>query len=138
VFVIPVIRELTPYGFIGKFQGLQVQGKTVAEVAKGIFAILVSADQTRSRMLTCLINTTLQAPSEQELLAKLDIIQTLPSDASSYLEQLREAALQAAPFQDSKIALAKLNQILEARGLATLSVGEGAIPLPWEDEEVPF
>ena len=138
VFVIPVIRGLTPYGFIGKFQGLQAQGKTVADVARELFGILVNANQTRSRMLSCLVNTTLQAASEEELLEKLEIVATLPADATSHLEQLRQGAMQAVALKGSSTGVSKLNEILKARGLATLSLASSATSPSWDDEEVPF
>jgi hypothetical protein len=47
VLVIPIIRGLTPYGFIGKYQGLQANGMTVPQVAEQVFGILVAAPKTR-------------------------------------------------------------------------------------------
>lgn len=55
MLVIPVMREATPHGFIGKFQAVNGNGKSVAEVARAICDALLSSNQTRSRLLTCLV-----------------------------------------------------------------------------------
>jgi hypothetical protein len=137
VFVIPIIHGLTPYGFIGKFQGLQAAGKTVSQVARELFNILVAAPPTHSRMLTCLVNTTLQMPNEGALLKRLDVIATIQPAPVAHLEQLREGAAQSAQFVNSPAGIAKLNAILNKSNLATLSAGAGSTPR-WADEEVPF
>jgi hypothetical protein len=137
VFVIPIIHGLTPYGFIGKFQGLQAAGKTVAQVARELLNILVAAPPTHSRMLTCLVNTTLQMPNEEALLKRLDVIATIQPAPVAHLEQLREGAAQSAQFGNSTAAIAKLNAILSKSNLATLSTGVSSAP-GWADEEVPF
>lgn len=137
VLIIPIIRGLTPYGFIGKFQGLQAAGKTVAQVAREVFDILVAAPATRNRMLTCLVNTTLQTATEEELLAKLEIVSNIHAPSAPHLEQLREGAAQSAQFKSFPAAIAKLNVILSVNGLATLTAGAPAGP-GWDDEEVPF
>ena len=54
VLVVPIIRGLNPYGFIGKYQGLPANGKTVKEVAGTVFEILVSSSKTRGRLLNSL------------------------------------------------------------------------------------
>lgn len=71
ILIIPIIKGLNPYGFIGKFQGLRAEGKTVAQVAEEVFQILVSSPMTRTRMLTCLVDTTLQSTLEDDALFKL-------------------------------------------------------------------
>jgi hypothetical protein len=51
VLVIPVMRGSTPHGFIGKFQGLNAEGKTVGQIADGIFNILTTSPSTSMRIL---------------------------------------------------------------------------------------
>jgi hypothetical protein len=71
VLVIPIIRGLNPYGFISKYQGLNVSGMNVSQVALEIFKILVASPKTMAKMLSCLTETTLQAKTEREALFKL-------------------------------------------------------------------
>ena len=63
--VIPVMREAVPHGFIGKFQGVNGKGKSILQVATEIFETLMNSSQTRSRLLTCLVDTTVLEGSVQ-------------------------------------------------------------------------
>lgn len=56
VLVVPIRRELDPYGFIGKYQGYQALGKNLNEVAEGVFMILAKNPKTRNKLINCLID----------------------------------------------------------------------------------
>lgn len=116
VLIIPIIRGLNPYGFIAKYQGLQAAGRTVSYVADQVFRILVTSPNTRSRMLTCLVDTTVQSTREQEALAKLHRLETVPDVPTSFLERLREGAVIPSVLAQGN-ACTKLNQLLQERGL---------------------
>lgn len=133
VLVIPIIRGLDPYGFIGKFQGVHVQGQSVAQVAKKLFTIIVNSPRTRSRMLTCLVDTTLQATSPDEALEKLGLLEAIPDLPGSYLKRLRDGAAAVIAFAGGK-PLARLNKLLISRGLSEVPTAEGAAPV----DDVPF
>jgi len=135
VLIIPIIRGLNPYGFIAKYQGLKANGKNVSQVAQEIFDILLASPKTRSRMLTCLIDTTLQATSEKDAFDKLDRLEAVHDLPSAYLERLREGASASAVFSNSQ-TLEKLNQLLVKRGLQEV-LGEKE-KLLLLDEELPF
>jgi len=96
--VIPVMRGSTPHGFIGKYQGMNAVGKTVAEVAEGLFEILLASPKTRSRMLTCLVDTTTQATSEREALDRLAVLKGLKDVPVTYAERLRDGAIPVTSF----------------------------------------
>ncbi|MDD5393531.1 MAG: toll/interleukin-1 receptor domain-containing protein [Thiothrix sp.] len=112
ILVIPIVRDVIPYGFIQKYQGLQADGnKTISQVAKEIFGILVSSPKTRTKMLTCFVDTILQANEEQEALVKLSYLNDISDLPIAYLEKLREGAASTAVFAKGQ-ALEKLNQLL--------------------------
>ena len=135
VLVIPIIRGLNPYGFIAKYQGLQANGKSVSQVARGIFDILVSSQKTRGRMLTCLVDTTLQAGQEGYAIEKLAHLEAVSDLPVAYLERLREGASAASVFTKGP-ALNKLNQLLVGRSLQKIAdVDQSAFAL---DENIPF
>jgi hypothetical protein len=135
VLVIPIIRGLNPYGFIAKFQGLQAMGKTVAQVAQEVFDILIASPQTRSRMLACLVDTTLRSNQQDDAVRKLNRLAAVRDLPSSYLERLREGAATAASFAEGP-ALEKLNQLLLERGLPRV-ITQDSNELS-ADEEIPF
>ena len=133
VLVIPIIKGLTPYGFISKYQGLHANGKSVAAVAEDIFRILISSPKTRTRMLTCLTETTLQSATEEEALEKLGHLESVKNLPTTHLERLRDGA-QSTVLSSGK-ALTKLNQLLAQHKLKAVTLKDG-----WEsfDDDIPF
>jgi hypothetical protein len=123
VLIIPLIHGLNPYGFIGKYQGLDTKGKTVFQVAYEIFNILVTSSQTRPRMLTCIIDTTLQAQDKNDALKRLQQIDGVKNISSAFIDRLREGATKSPTFNDG-IALDYLNKMLENRGYKKVNTNE--------------
>jgi TIR domain len=138
ILVVPIMRGGTPYGFIAKYQGLSAVGKTVQEVARELFLILVSSPKTRSRMLTCLTDTILRGAAESEAMSMLTIFDSISDLPNSYVERLREGALRSQVFGESTALLTKLNDILAKRRLATVSLATGVEPDVISDEDIPF
>lgn len=83
VLVIPVRRDLDPYGFIGKYQGFQALGKNLHEVAEGIFMILARNPKTRNKLINCLTELFVLSNNKTDALNRiksLNKIQNLPED----------------------------------------------------------
>lgn len=135
VLVIPIMRGLNPYGFISKYQGLYAEGKTVANVAESIFRVLVSSPKTRSRMLSCLTDTTIRASSADEALEKLGHIASIDSMPNGYLENLRDGATSSVGLS-SGAPLKRLNDLLAKHNLKP--VASDQTPEPFEDDDIPF
>lgn len=88
--VIPVRKEMDPYGFIGKFQGYQANNKSIGEVAKGIFKILSTHEKTRTTLINKLVDLFLMSNNAEEAYYRLEalkLIKDLPEDKA---EKLRE------------------------------------------------
>lgn len=135
VLIIPIMRGATQYGFIGKYQGLQANGKTVAQVAAGVFEVLVLSEQTQNRMLSCLIDTTLRAASVDEALEKLGHLASVADLPTPQLERLREGAATSSIFTSGE-ALGRLNEMLTRRGFT--KVGPEEPGLSSFEGDVPF
>jgi hypothetical protein len=135
VLVIPIIRGLTPYGFIGKYQGLQATGKNVSQVAEELFGILVASPKTRARILTCLVDTTLRCAQQDDAIERLRRLAAVRDLPIAYLERLREGVAVSPVFAKGP-ALDELNQLLVKRGLQKVA-GQEAVALA-DEAEVPF
>jgi hypothetical protein len=137
VLVIPIMRGSTPHGFIGKFQGLNAEGKTVGQIAEGIFKILTTSPSTRSRMFACLVDTVTQATSEREASSRLAVLASLPNMPEGFITRLREGAMRSQVFGTSTPLLTGLNDVLRRWGAEEVSVA-GGIELVGRDDETPF
>lgn len=90
VLVVPVRKGLDPYGFIGKYQGIQAEGKTIGQVAEAIFGTLVTSPRTKPKMLKALAFSCAQSSDPEEALDKLKLLRgipELPLDIVSYLKE---------------------------------------------------
>jgi hypothetical protein len=134
VLIIPIIRGLNPYGFISKFQGLNASGKRVGDVADELFHILITSPKTRSRMLSCLTETTLQSKSEAEALFKLRKLASIKGLPAGHLQKLRESAPASSVLMAAK-PLKELNALLSASGIEPVAAKKPPTPF---DDEIPF
>lgn len=138
VLIIPIIKGVNPYGFISKYQGLHGDGKSIADVAENIFQILSTSAKTRTKMLTCLIETSLQSTTDEEALEKLKLIEKVKNIPLMHLERLRDAAPASTIFSDGK-ALAALNKLLTKHKLDSVAISD-----KWESfndflaDDIPF
>jgi hypothetical protein len=135
VLIIPIMRGQTPYGFISKYQGLYAEGKTVAEVAASIFKILTVSPKTRSKMLSCLVETTVRASSEEDAIQKLGHIASIAQIPSSYLEQLRDSASSSVALS-AAAPLKALNSLLAKHKLKTVASSQAVDT--FDDDDIPF
>lgn len=136
VFVIPLIRDLNPYGFIGKVQGLKVAGKSASVVAKDVYGLLLDNDGTRDQLVSAVVAALAQAVSVHDAVFKLDLLEELPSVPRSLLDQLRAAAGRSLVLSTGK-ALIRLNGLLQRHGVAP--VGESSkVHVLVEDDDIPF
>jgi hypothetical protein len=135
VLVLPIMRGLNPYGFISKYQGLHAEGKTVGAVAESVFRVLTSSPKTRSRMLSCLVETAIRAPSPDDAVEKLRHLASIEKLPPAFLEQLREGATSSVALS-SKLALSDLNKLLVANQLKP--VAAELPPSHVEDDDIPF
>ncbi len=134
VLVIPVMRGATPYRFISKCQGLHAEGNTVTAVSENIFEILIGSPKTRTRMLSCLIETTVRADSEEQALKKIDHLDSIRQILGAYLEQLRDSATSSVPLTASEPQKA-LNNLLAKYKLKPVVNTQVADMF---DDEIPF
>ena len=111
VLVIPLIRGLTPYGFISKYQGLNVAGMNVSQVAQEMFRILVASPKTMTKMLSCLTETTIQATTEEDDLFKLEQFKAIRNLPTAHLIRLKESASTSSVLVSGR-SLIELNSLL--------------------------
>lgn len=90
ILIIPVRRELDPYGFIGKYQGLQSYGKNVDEVAEDIFQVISKNPKTRNQIINCLVDLFLLSNEPIEAIERINSlkkINDIPNDKINLLYQ---------------------------------------------------
>lgn len=89
LLIIPLKYGEIPYGFIQKYQALNVQGKFPSQVASEIFSILISHKLTRSTLLTALSKLLTTSSDSSKALLYLSYIANTARIDSNTLEVLK-------------------------------------------------
>lgn len=134
--VVPVRRGLDPYGFIGKYQGIQAVGKTVGEVAREIFLALVKSSGTKAKLTKALAFACGQAADSDRatpMLEALAGVSGIPIDALQVLKQQVEG--NAALLEDTDF-LSNVNALLAQYDLEAAGVAPEAHAAELDD--IPF
>jgi hypothetical protein len=79
ILIIPIIKGLDPYGFIGKYQGYKTANKKVHQVAESIFDIICKNPKTKNKYLNISIELFLLSNSKEEALNRIKILNRLDS-----------------------------------------------------------
>lgn len=136
ILIIPVRRGLDPYGFIGKFQGIQANDKTVAQVAEAIFTTIVGSPKTRIKMLRALANAIAQATDVDESIEKLKILKSIEKLPTDILESLKNQITENHVLNDSQHLMDIVNSILTKYGMEKAYIGAAVPEQDWD--EIPF
>ncbi len=135
VLVIPLRKGLDPYGFIGKIQGIQGEGKTVRQVSEFIFQALASNPATKNKMASTLVDQVVSANDIDvgiRFIGHLQKIETLPQ---TYFEILRDNLPNNQILAHSDKFISALNAILSERDLLLFSDAGQQV---FFDDNIPF
>ena len=136
VLVIPIRRGLDPYGFIGKYQGIQAKGKNIGQVAEAIFDTLVKSPKTKNKMLLAISGSIVNATSPEEAIDKIEIIKSLDSVPEDILENLKSQVSENKLLTESLDFINQLNVMLTKFNVDKLLVGTPSEQKEWDD--IPF
>jgi hypothetical protein len=93
VLIVPVSIGMTPYGFMGKYQGLQCKNSDANEIAEKLFDILMNQDLTSAKIaeaLVCAFENASSFESGRKLSQHLKKIKTWTPDLLRRIEQAVE------------------------------------------------
>lgn len=136
VLIIPVRKKLDPYGFIGKYQGIQATNKNISEVADEIFQVIVKSPKTRNKMLRSLANAISQATVKDEAIDKIKILGSVKNIPPEILETLKQSVADNNVLINEQIFINDLNKILSAYSIDEVNLGGKIKPEAWD--EIPF
>ncbi|WP_434509813.1 toll/interleukin-1 receptor domain-containing protein [Desulfitobacterium sp. AusDCA] len=91
LLIVPIRFGLDPYGFIGKFQGLQGTGKGPYQLALDIVKILMKSELTEQKMVSALVSAFEMSSSFQEAKDLISILEEVNSLNQALVERLKAA-----------------------------------------------
>ncbi len=136
VLVIPIRKGMDPYGFIGKYQGMQGEGKSIGQVSKLLFEILANNPKTREKMAGALVNQVVSSVDPETAINKLGLVSGIKNLQKKYLERLRDDCKENTSLTGSKMFIESLNKSLSEKKIDKFvidNVGADAF-----DDDIPF
>jgi len=138
ILVIPIRKGLDPYGFIGKFQGFQAEGKSIHEVATAIFNILSSNIKTKNILIAKLSELFLLSNSLEDAQIKLKAIRLIKDLSKSHIEVLATRIKDNQMLKNDSI-LKEFNQLIANYGFSPITKKYfETYPIYLEEEDLPF
>lgn len=136
VLVIPVMRGLNPYGFIGKYQGIQAQNTTVDDVAKRIFKTIVRSSKTHNLMVNAIMNAISQSTNVDDALEKLNLINSIDEIQKTHIENLKLKVKENNVLIESDDFVCLINKLLEKFQIGKIETGYKGQIQDWD--KLPF
>ena len=135
--VIPIRRGLNPYGFIGKYQGFQVIGKNVGEVAKGIFEIISQHPKTKSKFMNNLIELFLLSINASEALQRIKAFKKIKGLPVGKAILVQDRIIENENLKHFKV-LNEFNELMQQFGLREIQSADFESKVIDETDDFPF
>lgn len=120
VLIIPIRKGLDPYGFIGKYQGIQAQDKTIGHVAKDIFLSIIKSQKTRIKMIQSLSNAISQSTDVKGAIERTNLLKSINEIPSNILDNLKNQIADNNVLVKADNFINLLNLILEKNGVSKI------------------
>lgn len=88
--VIPLRAGADPYGFLGKFQGLQAKSTRSDILAERIFGIVAKHETSRRRIAEVMVQQLLDVSSWEDARAVVGLLERIPTIDRDLLDRLRD------------------------------------------------
>jgi len=137
ILVIPIRKGMDPYGFIGKYQGFQAEGKTVGQVATAIFEILSSNPKTRNTLILKLSELFLLSNNRDEALKRISAIRQIKAFPKERMEVMHQRITENMNLKSVEI-LKEFNELSKSFNLAEVKASNFEKAVYTEDDDLPF
>lgn len=137
VLIIPIRKNLDPYGFIGKYQGFQTNGKNIGEVAEGIFKIIATNEKTKTKYINNLVELILLSNSADQGIERIKALEKIPNLSKEKFEYLEDKIPENKILKNTRF-LKPFNEIAWKYELEGLSLKEFDKKEEEEYDDLPF
>ncbi len=135
--VIPINKGSVPHGFFGKYQALNSKNMKANDVAKNIWKILSTNDNTQRIYLGKFVSLILNATNENDALQYIEILMKCDQISRHYVENLYKNITSNDTLNKSKV-LNVINPFFERFGLDILQPTTFNISQSRNNADLPF
>jgi hypothetical protein len=137
VLVIPILKELDPYGFIGKYQGFQAQGKNIAQVAEAVFLIITKNSKTRNKIISCLVDLLLLSNDKSAALERISALKKINDLPTERIFQMKTRFIENQNLKDNEI-ISNFNDLIKKYDIEGLRIKDFDKVQELENDDLPF
>ncbi|MBL3518907.1 toll/interleukin-1 receptor domain-containing protein [Arcobacter lanthieri] len=111
--IIPIKKDLDPYGFIAKYQAINGNNKNVGEVAQEVFTAIIKHSKSKNKMLSILTNLVGKSTNVSDAIKRINILINISNIPEELLVQMLEQIYNNSILKNSNIFISNLNNLLE-------------------------
>ncbi len=113
VLVVPIISGITPYGFIGKYQGLSSSNKNASTICDEIFNILLNNSTTKRRITDAIVYKLCNSCKFNESINTVKLLEKATDNLTSEMkDKLKEAIKYNDQIYDAFNVVEKINRMI--------------------------
>ena len=113
-FIVPVRLGFDPYGFIGKFQGIQGKGKLPKKMAEEIYSLLISAEKTKKKLAEGIIEMFVSSKSYKEARDGVVKLRQIRYINESLIKKLEKGLTENSQIRDAIGVPEKIRQLIRS------------------------
>ncbi|MFT4694111.1 MAG: hypothetical protein ACI8TE_001012 [Francisella sp.] len=133
--IVNIKKGLDPYGFFGKYQAIQGNGKSMSKVACAIFGYIVKNSKTRQKMLSILSNLISSSTNVEMSLKQLKILSKVDDIPKVILQQMADQIQKNIILMKSKDFKGELTKLLDEYDIELQTVND---EIDWSSDDIPF
>jgi hypothetical protein len=89
--ILSIRYGLDPYGFIGKYQGIQGSGKDLKQISKAILMVLLKNENSQQKMVHGLVHSFIESESFAESKQKIGLVEEAPYLSMDLIQMLENS-----------------------------------------------
>lgn len=133
--VLPISKEMMPYGFFGKYQALKSAGKNTNEIAKALWFVITENIKTRQIYFDKFLSLIVNSATKKEALERLKILKECPNTSQGIAIALREKYQETSVMTEKEV-VANLNDFFAQYNIEKIKISISATVQ--NNDDLPF
>ena len=133
--VLPISKEMMPYGFFGKYQALKSTGKNANEIAKALWLVITGNIKTRQIYFDKFLSLIVNSATKEEALERLKILKECPNTSQGIAMALREKYQETSVMTEKEV-VANLNDFFARYNIEKIKISVSATVQ--NNDDLPF
>lgn len=123
--VLPISKEMMPYGFFGKYQALKSTGKNANEIAKALWLVITENVKTRQIYFDKFLALIVNSATKEDALERLKILKECPNTSQGVAIALREKYQETSVMTEKEV-VANLNDFFVQYNIEKIKISISA------------